>query len=153
MSALQFVPSYLKNRMQRTKINLEYSSWEEILLGVPRGSILGPLLFYIFLCDLFLTMKNIDIASYANDNTPYTTGNSMEEVIQKLENTAKTLFQWFSDNQMKANPDKCHFVCNSNSEVSLTIETQKIKNSKFEKLLGIKLDSKLNFNYHIHDIC
>ena len=127
MSALQFVPSYLKNRMQRTKINLEYSSWEEILLGVPRGSILGPLLFYIFLCDLFLTMKNIDIASYANDNTPYTTGNSMEEVIQKLENTAKTLFQWFSDNQMKANPDKCHFVCNSNSEVSLTIETQKIK--------------------------
>ena len=51
----------------------------------------------------------------------------MEEVIQKLENAAKTLFQWFSDNQMKANPDKCHFICNSNSEVSLTIETQKIK--------------------------
>ena len=98
-------------------------------------------------------MENIDIASYADDNTPYTTGNSIEEVIQKLENTAKTLFQWFSDNQMKANPDKCHFLCNSNSEVSLTIETQKIKNSKFEKLLGIKLDSKLNFNSHIHDIC
>ena len=54
---------------------------------------------------------------------------------------------------MKANPDKCHFLCNSNSEVSLAIETQKIKNSKFEKLLGIKLDSKLNFNSHIHDIC
>ena len=94
-----------------------------------------------------------NIASYADDNTPYTTGNSIEEVIQKLENAAKTLFQWFSDNQMKANPDKCHFLCNSNSEVSLTIETQKIKNSKFEKLLGIKLDSKLNFNSHIHDIC
>ena len=98
-------------------------------------------------------MENIDIASYADDNTPYTTGNSMEEVIQKLENAAKTLFQWFSDNQMKANPDKCHFLCNSNSEVSLTMETQKIKNSKFEKLLRIKLDSKLNFNSHIHDIC
>ena len=42
-----------------------------------------------------------DIASYADDNTPYTTGNSMEEVIQKLENAAKTLFQWFNDNQMK----------------------------------------------------
>ena len=53
---------------------------------------------------------------------------------------------------MKANPDKCHFLCNSNSEVSLTTETQKIKNSKSEKLLGIKLDSKLNFNSHIHDI-
>ena len=98
-------------------------------------------------------MENIEIASYADENTPHTTGNSMEEVIQNLENAAKTLYQWFSDNQMKANPDKCHFLCNSNNEVSLTIETQKIRNSKFEKLLGIKLGSKLNFNSHIHDIC
>ena len=153
MSALQFVHSYLKNRMQRTKMNSEYSSWEEIMFGVPQGSILGPLLFNIFLRDLFLIMKNIDIASYVDDNTPYTTGNSMEEVIQKLEYAAKTLFQWFSDNQMKANRDKFHFLCNSNSGVSLTIKTQKIKNCKFEKLLGIKFDSKLNFNSHIHDIC
>ena len=72
-------------------------------------------------------MENIDIASYADDNTSYTTGNSIEEVIQKLENAAKTLFQWFSDNQMKANPDKCYFLRNSNSEVSLTIDNQKIK--------------------------
>ena len=54
---------------------------------------------------------------------------------------------------MKASPDKCHFLCNANSKVSLTIETQKIKNSKFEKLLGSKLDSKLNFSSHIHEIC
>ena len=123
------------------------------MFGVSQGSILGPLLFNIFLCDLFLIMENIDIASYADDNTPYTTGNSIEEVIQKLENAAKTLFQWFRDNQMKANPDKCDFLCSSNREVSLAIENQIIKNSKFEKLLGIKLDSKLNFNSHIHDIC
>ena len=63
------------------------------------------------------------------------------------------LFQWFSDNEMKANPDKCHFLCSTNSEVSLTIENQKIKNSKFQKLLGIKLDSKLNLNSHMYDIC
>ena len=135
--------------MQRTKINSEHSSWEEIMFGVPQWSILGPLLFNIFLCDLFLIVENIDIASYADDNTSYTTGNSIEETIRKLENAAKTLFQWFIDNQMKATPDKCHFLCNSNSEVSLTIETLKIKNSKFEKLLGIKLDSKLNFNSHM----
>ena len=101
------------------------------MFGIPQGSILGLLLFNIFLCDLFLIMENINIASYADDNTPYTTGNLIEEVIQKLENTAKTFFQWFSDNRMKANPNKCHFLCNSNGEVSLTIETQKIKNSKF----------------------
>ena len=88
------------------------------MFGVPQGSILGPLLFDMFLCDLFLIMENIDIACYADDNTPYTTGNSIEEVIQKLENVAKMLFQWFSDHRMKANPDKCHFLCSSNSEVS-----------------------------------
>ena len=93
MSNFQFVHSYFKNCMQRTKINSEYSSWEEIMFGVPQGSILGPLLFNIFLCDLFLIMENIDIASYADDNTPYTTGNSMKEVIQKLENAAKTGFK------------------------------------------------------------
>ena len=97
------------------------------MFGVPQESILGPLLFNIFLRDLFLIMENIDITSYTDDNTPYTTGNSIEKVIQKLENATTTLFQWFSDNQMKSNPDKCHFLCNSNSEFSLTIETQKIK--------------------------
>ena len=70
--------------MQRTKINSEYSSRKEIMFGVPQGSILGSLLFNIFLCDLFLIMENIDFASYADDNTPYTTGNLIEEVTQKL---------------------------------------------------------------------
>ena len=51
--ALRLVHNYLKNRKQRTKTNSEYSYWEEILFGVPQGSIVGPLLFNIFLCDLF----------------------------------------------------------------------------------------------------
>ena len=75
MSSLRFVHSYLKNCMQGTKINSEYSSWEEIMFGIPQGSILGPLLFNIFLSDLLLVMENINIASYADDNTPYTKGN------------------------------------------------------------------------------
>ena len=85
--------------------------------------------------DLFLIMENIDIASYADDNTAYNTKNSLGEVIQKLENAAKTIFQQYSNDQMKANPDKCHFLYSSNREVSLTIENQNIKNSKFKKLL------------------
>ena len=75
--------------MQRTKINSEYSSWEEIMFGVPQGSIPGPLLSNIFLCGLLLIIESIDIASYADDNTPYTTGNSIGGVIQKLENVEK----------------------------------------------------------------
>ena len=80
------------------------------MFGVPQWSILGPLQFNIFFCDLFLIIKNIGIASYA-DNSPYTAGKAIGEVIQKVENVTKALFQWFSDNQMEDNPDKCHFLC------------------------------------------
>ena len=84
---------YLSNRKQRTKINLTYSSWEEILFGVPQGSILGPLLFNIFMCDLFFILEEIDIASFADDTTPYAIGNSVDEIRNLLENTSKKLFK------------------------------------------------------------
>ena len=71
ISALRFVHSYLKNRMQKTKLNSEYIDWEETMSGVPQASILGSLLFNIFLCDLFLIVENINIASYADDNKPH----------------------------------------------------------------------------------
>ena len=79
-------------------INTEYSSCEEILFGVVQGSILGPVLLNIFLSDLFLIMNNTELASYADDNTPYAVENNIEELIVKLQNASERHFQWFSDN-------------------------------------------------------
>ena len=93
LSALRLIHDYLSNRKQRTKINLTYSSWEEILFGVPQGSILGSLLFNIFMCDLFFILEEIDIASFADDTTPYAIGNSVDEIRNLLENTSKKTFQ------------------------------------------------------------
>ena len=59
IAALRLIHNYLTNREQRTKVNLSYSPWEEILFRVPQGSILGPLSFITFLCDLFLIMNEI----------------------------------------------------------------------------------------------
>ena len=81
-----------------------------MLFGVPQDSILGPLLFNIFLCDLFLIMKETSFASYADDNKPYVTAENLDEVIKSFEKDSIKLFQWFSDNQMKANHDKCHLL-------------------------------------------
>ena len=77
-------------------------------------------------------MDNIDFASYVDDNTPCTIGNNMEDVIFKLQNPLKILFQWFMDKHMKDNPDKCHFLCNTNDTVNLIVENQVIDKSKCE---------------------
>ena len=89
---------------------MSHSSWEEIVFKVPQGSILGPLLFNNFTCDLFFIMKETNFSSYADNNTPYRNADTIDEVIKLLERDSTMLLKWLSDNQMKANISKCHLL-------------------------------------------
>ena len=84
--AVKFVYDYVTSRKRRTKISDTNSSWQEIILGVPQGSIFGSLLFSIDICDLFFITEDCDIANYADDNTPLLSGKNVEEVLNGLEN-------------------------------------------------------------------
>ena len=120
LPSLKFLNSYLTNRKQRIKINNAFSDWTDLYFGVPQGSILGPILFNIFLCDLFLFLPNVDVASYADDNTPYSAGNTVDEVLRSLQNRSKSMFDWFENNGMRANPEKSNLILTKPN----TIETQ-----------------------------
>ena len=125
----------------------------DILFSVPQGSILGPLLFNIFLCDIFLFCKKVDFVSYADDNAPYCIGKTPEEVISQLEKSSISIFEWLENNGMKANPDKCHLLLSRTGNFEASINENRISNTRFKKLLVVTFDNQLNFNHHISNIC
>ena len=125
----------------RIKINTQLSLSQ--FLG--RNIIWRPTRFYPrstfiqhFCFRFILVLSDVEFASYADDNTPYVVKNIIKSVIKSLENTSVELFEWFSDNQMKANPNKCHFRTSESKDLVIDVENNQITNSKCEKLFGIK---------------
>ena len=150
--ALNFIYDYLSKRKQRTKVNSSYSSWRETKYGVPQGSILGPLLFNIFLNDIFLFTERIKITNYADDNTPYAFESDIDKLIETLEHDTNILLTWFKQNQMKSNNDKCHLMIINNEDNTIKLKGEEIRGKKTVKLLGVTIDNKLNFNEHVTNI-
>ena len=105
------------------------------------------------MADLFFTVKDIDIASYADDTTPLIVEDNIENLIASLEEASNTLFVWFKNNRLKSNPDKCHALISTNRHLDIKIGDYTVGNSECEKLLGVKIDVNLNFNNHISDLC
>ena len=77
----------------------------------------------------------------------------MNKVLHDLEKTSSTLFKWFADNLLKANPEKSHLLTNSTQEIQINIGEIAISNSKCEKFLGIHFDNKLTFEPHARSLC
>ena len=82
---------------------------------------------------MFFELSQTDFASYADDNTPYAEADNIDEVITILENDSIQLFKWFSDNQMKANKNKCYLAISNNEKVSMKIDNIELENTSSEK--------------------
>ena len=154
-NALAFMLSYLKNRSHRVNINNNFSTWEEIIAGVPQGSILGLLLFIIFINHIFYFEGKSYLSNYADDNVLYAFGSNMTEVKDKLSQDLPKLSEWFTENFMILNPDKCHYMCLGKDAVNdiLKLCDVELKSSELETVLGIEIDQKLTFNCHVKTLC
>ena len=112
-----------------SKVGSSFSDLLDILYGVSQSSILGPLLFNINLCDLFLYEYSSEFSNFADDTTPYEWGENYDEVINKLEGTIEKLFNWFKYNKFKANASKCLFFLSPHKPV----KNKRICHRKFQK--------------------
>ena len=155
-SSLKLLLDYLCNRKQRTKIGSSFSSWYDIGIGVPQGSILGPLLFNIFINDLFFVISRTEVCNFADDNTLYSCHKKLETIFENLKWDLKGVLNWFKVNSLKANAGKFQFMvlgAKKNDKFTLHIDGNSIPSSKEVKLLGITIDYQLKFKQHIFDLC
>ena len=156
--ACKLILCYLRNRLQRVKIASVKSDWSFVIKGVPQGSVLGPLLFNIFLNDIyFVSSHNVSIYNYADDNTIGSFNEDIIELKRNLEISAGVTLNWFQNNQMKVNPEKFQTLivkqANEANDIELNISGQTIKPTPCVKLLGVFIDDQLSLDKYVSELC
>ena len=153
--SLKLIRSYLTNRLQRTKVNASFNSWSKLLLGVPQGSALGPLLFNIYIIDLFYLTEMTDLCNYVDDTTFYACDLDLKSLITRLGHDAALAIGWFESSHMMLNQDKCHVLFSGHKYETLFVNVgeTKIWDSKQQKLLGVLIDRDLKFDEYVLSQC
>ena len=155
--ACKLIASYLYRRKQRVKIGEVKSDWKQMYKGVPQGSILGPLIFNIFMNDLFYFVKQGNLFNYADDNSESVNHMELHVVSRLLQAEAEVTVKWFSENAMQANPAKFQGILLKGnkhaSDFKVSIRGQDIDFSESITALGICIDENLTFDIHVKNIC
>ena len=126
-TSLIVIISYLKSRAQTNKVGSLFSELLNIIYGVSQGSIIGPLLSIIYICDLFIVNKGVNFSSYADNTTPFVTGMSFEQIILELDSILTDFSQRSMNNNLKANAGKFNLFLSPYADQTITIKNYVIK--------------------------
>lgn len=155
-SSVELVTSYLSNRKQICCVNGVLSDARNIYNGVPQGSIIGPLLFNIFINDLLKLPLRGFLQCYADDAVSKYRAQSLPQIQEMMQNDLEIMQQWFSANKMSINTKKTNFMLftttHSSPSITLTINNEPLKQVQETNYLGIVIDSRLKWNSHINKV-
>ena len=156
-SLLKIIESYFANRRQVVEVSGCVSHQREVRLGVPQGSILGPLLFLIYVNDLVNVSNEVQFFLFADDTAIIIKGPTNEDIQRKIDVFVPQLMNWFLCNRLTLNPTKTCYqlysLYKSQQDVDIYINNFKIKRSFTVKYLGVLVDENLKWDSHINFVC
>ena len=157
-SSLPFFKSYLHNRTQCVLLHGSYSSKESIKSGVPQGSVLGPILFSLFINDLPSHVKDIsvDCDMLADDTTLHTSGKDIMQIRSNMQDSLDQVSNWCDNNHMVINPIKTKsmiIATRQKHQLSPLPLDLVLNGAKIDQVSGITIDNKLRWDSHINNVC
>ena len=160
--ALRWIYSYLTNRKQHVEVRGTSSNTNNLSLGVPQGSILGPLLFLIYIDDIVKVIRNGKVTMYADDTTLYVSGSSLNELQAKLQEDLNGISHWIKENRLQLNVDKTKLMIIGSKQrlrsckdecIDIEYDGKKIERCTSTKCLGVIIDENLLWHDHVDSVC
>ena len=150
---LRWIENYLNERVQKTICNNTVSTVNNVLCGVPKGSILGPLLFLVYINDIENIIENAKFQLYADDTVIYSSSKNVAEIETNLQKNINNFSNWCEINKLTINTKKTKIMVldqvKKYSNVNLNVMGERLQVVPTYKYLSINLDQTLNFNYHL----
>ena len=156
--ALEWFESYLSNRKQFASIGNINSDTKSIPMGVPQGSVMGPLLFLLYLNDLPNCSNILDFHLFADDTNLFFSSKSLLDIETTVSGELELVHKWLCSNQLSLNIEKSNFVIfhapqkKINLELNLKLHNQSLKQESSTKYLGVLIDENLNWKSHVSQI-